>query len=255
MRRTALRTAPAAAPADRPAPAHGRGSWPASRASCGRASSKRNKFTPLDSRSTMSLRRLSAWSGSAPAAIACSRPGSIASNACLRGRRAQRPRLARAPVGDVPRRRCRIGEAHRRSSSRKNVGIVRQSPAARRAPGRRRSRRRARHAGCKQVEQLVAARQAREAARHCRAPSASAGSMWVCASSTICTPVLDRPQQPVGLGQRRCAVVRVEPPGRDQRGDRIERRRRAHRRDRGRRGSSAGSGRRIRPRECRRGRA
>ena len=253
-RRTAPRTAPAAAPSW----SASAGAWArifaSSSASGGRASSRRKKLTPLDSRSTMSLRRLSAWSGSAPAAIAWSKPGSIASNACCAGRRAQRPRLARAPVGDMPRGRFGVGEPELAAARAQDVADRWTSRS--RSSGARlsKSARRARHAGA--GDRAARRRLARPCSRATLSSACGcAGSKWVCASSTICTRCSIGAQQPVGIGKLARPSLRPAAPAATQRLDRVESRRRAHRQDRGRRGSSAGSGRRTRLRGCRRGRA
>ena len=110
-----------------------------------------------------------------------------------RRRRAQRSRLARAPVGDALQR-----DASDRRSRARQARRARMSGSFDSRPSR---------SGRKPVEQrsgrfdvrLRAARSARrrcpgrEASRHRRARRRSSGKRWVCASSTICT---------------RCSIVR-----------------------------------------------
>ena len=166
----------------------------------GRASSRRNKFTPLDRRSTMSLRRLSAWSGSAPAAIARSRPGSIASNACCAaGERSDRA---------LPERQSATCRAAASGSAKpmpaelvaQDVGIVGQLRRARPARGRRRSRRPARRAGASRSSSVGAAREPVQPRDIVERRGLGRQQMRLRIVDHL-HAVLDRAQQAVGVGE------------------------------------------------------
>src|SRR4051812_40150141 len=56
-------------------------------------------------------------------------PGEQGLERLLRGRRAERARLARTPAADVPRRRLGVGEAQALELAAQNVGVIRELPA------------------------------------------------------------------------------------------------------------------------------
>ena len=148
----------------------------------------------------------------------------------LRGRRAQRPRLARAPVGDVARGRFGVGEAElAQARASRMSGIVRQLPVARRARGCRRSRRRARRAAASRSSSSAPS----PSPCSCATLSSAAGSRGKQVRLRVVDhlhAMLDRAQQPVGSASSLGASAASSRPPRRSAVDRVERRRRAHRR-------------------------
>ena len=195
----------------------------------GRASSNRNRFTPLDRRSTMSPKRLSAWPGSAPAAITRSRPGSIASNAaCAAGER-----NARA----LPERHSATWRAAASGSAKpeaaklvaQDVGVVGRAPARRSGiEPVEQAARRLDMADATLFDQIRTAGQAVERGNIVERRLGRGQQVGLGIVDHL-HAVLDRPQQAIGIGQAACRGGR-QMPGRLQRGDRVERRRAPQRR-------------------------
>ena len=198
-------------------------------ASRGRASSRRKRLTPLDSRSTMSLRRLSACSGRGLAAIARSRAGSIASNAFCARRRAQRrapgPSASRRPGAARPARSPKPIAAI--SPRRMSGSFDSRSPRSVTSPSNAPPT--ASTCGAQPVEQARAVAQPVEPRDLVERSASPAGRRCSCA-------VVDHLHAMLGGAQRAIAVAdrardrRRRAARAGQRGQRIERRRRAQRR-------------------------
>ena len=122
-----------------------------------------------------------------------------------------------------------IGESERRKLVGENVADRWKAAPARRARGCRRSPRRDRRAAeaCSISSSPFAAR---AASRHCRARQADCGKQMGLRVVDHLHPMLDGPQQPIGVGELAARRRLVEPAGRSQSRDRVERRRRPHRR-------------------------